>query len=81
MHERNKPKNRKSRDRNLTSEKQNNKTIKAMPKRDTTDGLLTREQIDAGITEVASHSVPSSTGQGGRRIGHIIRPKKGIILL
>ena len=52
-----------------------------MPKRDTTDGLLTREQIDAGITEVASHSVPSSTGQGGRRIGHITRPKKGIILL
>ena len=79
--ERNRPQNHKSRDRNRASEKQYNKTIRAMPKRETTDGLLTREQIDAGITEAASHSVPSSTGQGGHRIGRIIRPKKGTILL
>lgn len=49
-----------------------------MPKRETTDGLLTREQIDAGVTEVSSSSVPSTTGTIGHRIGRIIRPKKGM---
>ena len=45
------------------------------------DGMLTREQIESGITEVPSTSVCSSAVQEGRRIGHIRRPNKGTTLL
>ena len=49
-----------------------------MPKRGTFDGMLTREQLEAGITEENPSTPSGQPVTGGFRIGRIRRPSKGL---
>ena len=52
--------------------------IVRMPKRGTFDGMLTREQLEAGVTEESDRTASSQPVTGGVKIGRIRRPSKGL---
>ena len=55
-----------------------------MPKRSTTDGLLSREELDNNVDGSAINNTPelSTNNQDmGRRIRRIRRPMNGILLI
>ena len=55
-----------------------------MPKRSTTDGLLSREEVDNGFDGSVINNTPelsTNNQEAGRRISRIRRPVNGILLI